>query len=129
MKDLEDTAVYIEIDPSDVNYINRIIEGYEYLGILTTLDPKRATCRINSTADTRDMVIDILTHLDAKVTILPATQSALPQEYKRQQKCQIPQTEPGFSNGEGGRSVKVPRCALKSKGSYIETVQPRRSAN
>ena len=76
MKDLEDTAVYIEIDPSDVNYINRIIEGYEYLGILTTLDPKRATCRINSTADTRDMVIDILTHLDAKVTILPDRQSA-----------------------------------------------------
>ena len=65
MKDLEDTAVYIEIDPSDVNYINRIIEGYEYLGILTTLDPKRATCRINSTAATRDMVLEILTHLDA----------------------------------------------------------------
>lgn len=80
MKDLEDTAVYIEIDPSDVNYINRIIEGYEYLGILTTLDPKRATCRINSTADIRDMVIDILTHLDAKVTILPDRQSALPKE-------------------------------------------------
>ena len=80
MKDLEDTAVYIEIDPSDVNYINRIIEGYEYLGILTTLDPKRATYRINSTADTRDMVIDILTHLDAKVTILPDRQSALPKE-------------------------------------------------
>ena len=80
MKDLEDTAVYIEIDPSDVNYINRIIEGYEYLGILTTLDPKRATCRIISTADTRDMVIDILTHLDAKVTILPDRQSALPKE-------------------------------------------------
>lgn len=80
MKDLEDTAVYIEIDPSDVNYINRIIEGYEYLGILTTLDPKGATCRINSTADTRDMVIDILTHLDAKVTILPDRQSALPKE-------------------------------------------------
>lgn len=80
MKDLEDTAVYIEIDPSDVNYINRIIEGYEYLGILTTLDPKRATCRINSTGDTRDMVIDILTHLDAKVTILPDRQSALPKE-------------------------------------------------
>lgn len=80
MKDLEDTAVYIEIDPSDVNYINRIIEGYEYLGILTTLDPKRATCRINSTADARDMVIDILTHLDAKVTILPDRQSALPKE-------------------------------------------------
>ena len=80
MKDLEDTAVYIEIDPSDVNYINRIIEGYEYLGIPTTMHPKRAAYRINSTAAPSDMVIDILTHLDAKVTILPDRQSALPKE-------------------------------------------------
>ena len=60
---MDDTRVYIEIPPEAVNYINRIIEGYEYLGILTTLDPKRATCQINSTADTRDIVIDVLTHL------------------------------------------------------------------
>lgn len=60
---MDDTRVYIEIPPESVNYINRIIEGYEYLGILTTLDPKRATCQINSTADTRDIVIDVLTHL------------------------------------------------------------------
>ena len=32
----EDTRVYIEIPPEEVNYINRIIEGYEYLGVLTT---------------------------------------------------------------------------------------------
>lgn len=67
---MDDTRVYIEIPPEAVNYINRIIEGYEYLGILTTLDPKRATCQINSTADTRDIVIDVLTHLtdvDAKI--------------------------------------------------------------
>ena len=65
---MDDTRVYIEIPPEAVNYINRIIEGYEYLGILTTLDPKRATCQINSTADTRDIVIDVLTHLtDGKI--------------------------------------------------------------
>lgn len=67
---MDDTRVYIEIPPEAVNYINRIIEGYEYLGILTTLDPKRATCQINSTADTRNIVIDVLTHLtdvDAKI--------------------------------------------------------------
>lgn len=65
---MDDTRVYIEIPPEAVNYINRIIEGYEYLGILTTLDPKRATCQINSTADTRDIVIDVLTHLtDVKI--------------------------------------------------------------
>ena len=75
---MDDTRVYIEIPPEAVNYINRIIEGYEYLGILTTLDPKRATCQINSTADTRDIVIDVLTHLtDEDVKILGSREEAV----------------------------------------------------
>lgn len=75
---MDDTRVYIEIPPDAVNYINRIIEGYEYLGILTTLDPKRATCQINSTADTRDIVIDVLTHLtDVDVKILGSREEAI----------------------------------------------------
>lgn len=75
---MDDTRVYIEIPPEAVNYINRIIEGYEYLGILTTLDPKRATCQINSTADTRDIVIDVLTHLtDMDVKILGSREEAV----------------------------------------------------
>lgn len=75
---MDDTRVYIEIPPDAVNYINRIIEGYEYLGILTTLDSKRATCQINSTADTRDIVIDVLTHLtDVDVKILGSREEAV----------------------------------------------------
>lgn len=75
---MDDTRVYIEIPPEAVNYINRIIEGYEYLGILTTLDPKRATCQINSTADTRDIVIDVLTHrTDVDVKILGSREEAV----------------------------------------------------
>lgn len=75
---MDDTRVYIEIPPEAVNYINRIIEGYEYLGILTTLDPKRATCQINSTADTRDIVIDVLQHLtDVNVKILGSREEAM----------------------------------------------------
>uniref|UniRef100_UPI004025E8A7 DUF4911 domain-containing protein n=1 Tax=Dialister sp. TaxID=1955814 RepID=UPI004025E8A7 len=75
---MDDTRVYIEIPPEAVNYINRIIEGYEYLGILATLDPKRATCQINSTADTRDIVIDVLTHLtDVDVKILGSREEAV----------------------------------------------------
>lgn len=75
---MDDTRVYIGIPPEAVNYINRIIEGYEYLGILTTLDPKRATCQINSTADTRDIVIDVLTHLtDVDVKILGSREEAV----------------------------------------------------
>lgn len=75
---MDDTRVYIEIPLEAVNYINRIIEGYEYLGILTTLDPKRATCQINSTADTRNIVIDVLTHLtDVDVKILGSREEAV----------------------------------------------------
>lgn len=67
---MENDAVYIEINPHEVNYVNRILEGYEYLGILTTIDPRRAVCCIHSTADTRQDVIDVLTHLDIPMKIL-----------------------------------------------------------
>lgn len=76
--DEPDTAVYFEVNPSDVNYVNRILEGYEYLGVLTTINTKRSTCVVNSTADTRDEVIDILTHLDnVPVKILKNREEAL----------------------------------------------------
>lgn len=71
-----DNSVYIEIAPCDVNYVNRIMEGYEYIGILTTIDPLRATCRINATADTRKEVIAVLTHLDTEVKILAGREEA-----------------------------------------------------
>lgn len=67
---MENDAVYIEINPHEVNYVNRILEGYEYLGILTTIDPRRAVCCIHSTADTRQDVMDVLNHLDIPVKIL-----------------------------------------------------------
>lgn len=59
----ETDAVYIEIDPHDVNYVNRILEGYEYLGVLTTIDVSRAICCIHSTADTKADVKEILREL------------------------------------------------------------------
>lgn len=59
----ETDAVYIEIDPHDVNYVNRILEGYEYLGVLTTIDVSRAICCIHSTADTKAEVEEILREL------------------------------------------------------------------
>lgn len=76
---MDDTRVYIEIAPEMVNYVNRIIEGYEYLGVLTTLDPKRATCQINSTKDTKEEVIEVLKSLDdIEIKILPTREEALP---------------------------------------------------
>ncbi|MDY6084199.1 MAG: DUF4911 domain-containing protein [Dialister sp.] len=69
---MKDDRVYIKVHPRDVNYVNRILEGYEYLGVLTTIDKNLGTCVVNSTADTRDEVILLLTKLDCPVTILPA---------------------------------------------------------
>lgn len=58
-----DSRVYIEIPPKDVNFVNRILEGYEYLGVLTTLDSKRAICMIWSTEDTNLEVRKVLSEL------------------------------------------------------------------
>ena len=85
-----DNRVYIEIAPGDVNYVNRIMEGYEYLGILTTIDPRRATCCINATADTRKEVVEILTHLDTEVKIF---QNALDFSNIKIRDCIVPRTE------------------------------------
>lgn len=62
--------IYAELPPGEVNYVNRILEGYEYLGILTTVDPKRAVVRICAVPDTRNEVISILQSLPVKIHIL-----------------------------------------------------------
>lgn len=73
---MENDAVYIEIDPHDVNYVNRILESYEYLGVLTTLDTRRAVCCIHSTADTKNEVWEILSGLDIPVRFLTEEEAA-----------------------------------------------------
>ena len=55
--------LYIEVPPHMVNYINRIIEGYEYLGVLTTINAKRATCVFHTTKDTKEIAIAVLKSL------------------------------------------------------------------
>lgn len=62
--------VCIRIDPHEVNYVNRILEGYEYLGVLTTIDPAKGICCIHSTADTKDDVRRVLSSLDVPVRFL-----------------------------------------------------------
>lgn len=55
--------LYIEVPPHMVHYINRIIEGYEYLGVLTTINAKRATCVVHTTKDTKEIAIAVLKSL------------------------------------------------------------------
>ncbi len=67
---MEPDSVYIELNPHDVNFVNRILESYEYLGTLTTIDPSRALCCIHSTADTKEEVTDILGTLGIPIRIV-----------------------------------------------------------
>ena len=34
---MEDSYVYFKISPNHTNYVNRILEGYEYLGVMRPL--------------------------------------------------------------------------------------------
>ncbi len=73
---MEPDSVYIELDPHDVNFVNRILESYEYLGTLTTLDPSRALCCIHSTADTKEEVVELLGTLEVPIRIVSEKETA-----------------------------------------------------
>jgi arginine repressor len=61
--DTKDTPIYIQLEPKYVNFINRIMEGYEYLGVVSTLNRKEGIVVIRATPDTAEEVHKILNHL------------------------------------------------------------------
>lgn len=63
-------GVYFIIDPKDTNYINRILEGYEYLGVMTTLVPQKGLIMVRTTADTQKLTQSVLLSLDKVHSIL-----------------------------------------------------------
>ncbi|AIF51483.1 DUF4911 domain-containing protein [Pelosinus sp. UFO1] len=55
--------ILIRIDVKYINYLNRIMEGYEYLGVVTTVKDQVGVLRIRVTPDTYKEVQDILENL------------------------------------------------------------------
>lgn len=55
--------ILIKIDMKHINYINRIMEGYEYLGVVTTVKDMENVLRIRVTPDTYGEVQEILANL------------------------------------------------------------------
>lgn len=62
--------LYVQLDPRDINYLNRIMEGYEYLGMVTTLDRQAGILRIRCTADTRAEAQQVLENLKISLRFL-----------------------------------------------------------
>ena len=61
--------VYFQIDRSQTNYVNRILEGYEYVGVMTTVNTE-GLCIIRTTESTRELAKEILQSLPVSVTLL-----------------------------------------------------------
>ena len=64
----EEAYVFFHLEPKHTNYINRIIEGYEYLGVMTSVDTS-GRCMLRCTPSTRSLAIDVLRSLSDYVTI------------------------------------------------------------
>ena len=58
----EEGYLYFHIDPKHTNYVNRILEGYEYVGVMTSLDTS-GRCMVRCTPDTRSLASEILSGL------------------------------------------------------------------
>lgn len=70
--------VYFQATPSEMTFINRIIEGCDYLGVVTALDGKKGIGFVRTTQDTAGETIEVLQSLPIPVRIL-SRQEALAQ--------------------------------------------------
>ena len=61
--------VYFQIDRTHTNYVNRILEGYEYVGVMTTVNAE-GLCMVRTTESTRALAVQILQSLPISVTLL-----------------------------------------------------------
>ncbi|WP_251443367.1 DUF4911 domain-containing protein [Veillonella intestinalis] len=71
---MDESYVYFKISPTHTNYVNRILEGYEYLGVMTTLQRAEGLCMVRSTFDTAPLVRQVLGSLDIELTFLEVDQ-------------------------------------------------------
>ena len=64
----EEAYVYFHIDPTHTNFINRIIESYESVGVMTSVDTS-GRCMWRSAPSTKPLAIEVLTSLSDYVTL------------------------------------------------------------
>ena len=63
----EENAIYIRVNPKEINFFNQIIEAHDGLGVLTTLDAKTGDAVVRVTPDTKDDVIKVLKSLPREI--------------------------------------------------------------
>ena len=61
------SKIKIIVEPRYITYISRIMEGYEYLGVVTTLNRSEGLLLVRSTADMCDEARAVLQSLSIRV--------------------------------------------------------------
>ena len=63
--------IMAQVDPADIDMLTRLIEAFDHLGIVSTLDRSEGLVVIRGTEDTIVDLAEILNNLPFHLTILP----------------------------------------------------------
>ena len=64
------TEIYAQISPVDIDFLSKIIEGYDHIGVLSTLSPEEGRVIIRVTEDTWPDMMEILGSLPFPIQLL-----------------------------------------------------------
>jgi len=62
--------IYARVEPANIDMLSKIIEAYEHLGIVSTLDRRQGLVVIRCTGDTREDMMGILASLPFAISLL-----------------------------------------------------------
>jgi len=62
--------ILVRIDPKYIHYIGSVMEGYEHLGVVSTVRGEKDLIVIRVTPDTYDEVLDIIKNLPVAADIV-----------------------------------------------------------
>lgn len=62
--------IYGRVEPANIDMLSKIVEAYEHLGIVSTLDRRQGLVVIRCTADTRDDLLGILACLPFPISLI-----------------------------------------------------------
>lgn len=64
---IESAYIYLQLAPPHIDLLTKIIEAYEHLGVVTTINPQRGQVVIRGTTHTQPDLEQILNHLPFEV--------------------------------------------------------------
>lgn len=71
--------VYFKVAPTDMTMVTRIMEGFEYVGVVTALDGKAGIGYVRTTTDTAPLARSILQDMPVAAELLDFTSSTIQQ--------------------------------------------------